>query len=144
MAWYKLELRPDGDSWLVTSPDFPELTTFGMNTEEACRNGSDALEEAIAGRIADNEDIPHPLLETTGKGHFVEVPLLVYMKSALYMILRAQGKTRADLVRALGTHREQVDRLFRLDHNSTIESLEAAFKALDVPLRLNIEFPHAA
>jgi len=41
-------------------------------------------------------------------------------------------------VRDLGWHREQVDRLFRLDHNSRIDQLEEAFRALGHPLRFNL------
>lgn len=38
--------------------------------------------------------------------------------------------TRAELARRLGWHREQVDRLFRLDHASRLDRLKATFKAL--------------
>src|SRR5690606_35763661 len=96
----------------------------------ACRNGRNAIEEAIAARIAGGKDIPFPLKDTTGKGWFVEVPALVFLKSGLHMILKAEGKTRADLMRSLNCQREHVDRLFRLDHNSRLTSLEDAFKAL--------------
>ncbi|GGA72484.1 hypothetical protein GCM10011385_27940 [Nitratireductor aestuarii] len=142
--WYELVLVPDHGTWLVTSPHFPEVTTFGETQESACRNGLDAIEEAIAARIADGEEIPFPLRETKGKGHFVEVPALVFLKSALYMTLKAEGKTRADLMRLLNCKREHVDRLFRLDHNSRIDSLEQAFRALGHPLRFDMEFPDAA
>lgn len=143
--WYELSLTPDDNgTWLVTAPAFDEVVSFGETQEEACRHGRNAIEEAIAGRIADSEDIPFPLKETTGRGHFVEVPALVFLKSALYMILREQGKTRADLMRALNVKREHVDRLFRLDHNSRLDSLEDAFKALGQPLRFDMDFPQAA
>jgi antitoxin HicB len=143
--WYELKFSPDdNDTWLVTAPAFPELTSFGATHEEACRHGADAVEEAIAARIAAGEPIPAPLRETTGKGFFVEVPALVFLKSALYMILNASGRTRADLMRLLGVQREHVDRLFRLDHNSRLDSLEAAFKALGHPLRFDMEFAAAA
>ena len=32
---YPVELAPDGDTLLVTSPDFPELTTFGTDEADA-------------------------------------------------------------------------------------------------------------
>lgn len=144
MAWYEVVLQPDGDTWLVTAPAFDEVITYGITQEEACRHGRDAIEEAIAGRIADGEDIPVPLADTPGRGRFVEVPAMVYLKSALYMIMRGKGMTRADLMRALGCHREHVDRLFRLDHNSRLDAIEDAFKAIGVPLRFDVPFPQAA
>lgn len=145
MAWYELKLQPDDDTWLVTSPDFEELVTFSDNKEAACRNGQDALLQAIAGRIADAEDIPAPIFgDIPEKGFFVELPALVILKAGLYMLLKASGRTRADLMRDLGWHREQVDRLFRLDHNSRLDQIEDAFKALGHPLRFDVPFPKAA
>ncbi|MEY9782256.1 type II toxin-antitoxin system HicB family antitoxin [Sinorhizobium fredii] len=145
MAWYKLAIQPDGDVWLVTSEDFPEVVSFGQTQEEACRNGRKAIEEAIAARIADGEDIPFPLQETNGNGRYVEVPMMVYLKSAIYMIMREKEMTRADLQRALGwPHREQIDRLFKLDHQTKLSAIEEAFKALGTPLRIDVPFPHAA
>jgi antitoxin HicB len=40
------------------------------------------------------------------------------------------GMTRAELAPQLGWHREQVDRLFRLDHASRVDQIEAAFELL--------------
>ena len=57
---YPVHLEPDGDSILGASPDFPELTTFGENREDALRHASDALEEAIAARMRYGEDVPAP------------------------------------------------------------------------------------
>ncbi|WP_042777822.1 type II toxin-antitoxin system HicB family antitoxin [Sinorhizobium fredii] len=145
MAWYKLAIQPDGDVWLVTSDDFPEVVSFGQTQEEACRNGRNAIEEAIAARIAEGEDIPFPLQETNGNGRYVEVPMMVYLKSAIYMIMREKGMTRADLQRTLGwPHREQIDRLFKLDHQTKLSAIEEAFKALGAPLRIDVPFPNAA
>ena len=130
--------------WLHQN-SFPELVTFGQTTDEACANGRNAIEEAIAARIADGEDIPLPMQEPDGKGHFVELPMMIYLKAAIYLIMRDKGMTRADLQRALKwPHREQIDRLFRLDHQTKLDAIEEAFKALNVPLRVDIPFPHAA
>ncbi|HWA42150.1 MAG TPA: type II toxin-antitoxin system HicB family antitoxin [Hypericibacter adhaerens] len=145
MAGYELNLTPDADTWLVTAPAFDEVVTYGEDGESAIRNGLDAILQAIAGRIADNEPIPQPKTgEPTAGSVLVQLPLLVFLKAALYMNLREQGKTRADLMRMLGWHREQVDRLFRLDHNSTLDQLERAFAVLGRPLQLDVPFPAAA
>jgi antitoxin HicB len=141
----KMDETADGTpSWMVTCPAFPEVTTFGDDQKEACVNGLRAIEEAISARISDNEPLPHPMKKTNGNGAFVEVPALTFLKSVLYMICKESNISRAELARRLGWHREQVDRLFRIDHKSQIDQIEAAFKAIGVPLAFNIDFPIAA
>jgi antitoxin HicB len=142
--WYELDITPDGDVWLVTSPDFGELVSFGETIPLACANGRNAIEEAIAARMAHGEDLPRPTMEPAGQ-YAVQMPVLVRMKSAIYMILRSRGLTRADLQRMMKLpHREQVDRLLRLDHKTDIETLMAAFECLDVKVEMTIPFPAAA
>ncbi|SCB41123.1 type II toxin-antitoxin system HicB family antitoxin [Rhizobium lusitanum] len=131
-------------SWMVTAPAFPEVTTFGDTQPEACLEGLKAIEEAISARIAAGEDLPLPLDSSNGIVRSVEVPLLTYFKCALYMICRFKDVSRADLARRLGWHREQVDRLFRIDHKSQIDQIEAAFKAIDVSIGVDIPLPQAA
>ena len=133
--FYELKIVMDNigqgtSNWLVTAPAFPEVTTFADDKREACVQGLHAIEEAIAGRIADGMDVPAPMKTTPGKGYFVEVPALTFLKVALYMICSRRGVSRAELARRLEWHREQVDRLFRLDHQSRLDQMEAAFEAL--------------
>jgi antitoxin HicB len=125
-------------NWLVTAPEFPEVTTFADTQPEACAQGLQAIEEAIAARIADGDDVPLPMKETKGKGSFVQVPGLSFVKIALYSLCRAKEVSRAELARRLGWDREQVDRLFRLDHNSRLDQIEAAFKALGISMNVDI------
>ena len=144
--WYQVTLDADDDGFVVEAPAFPEVTSFGASQPEACVNVLNAIEEAIAARIAEGDSIPKPLAKYPKGGgrYWVQVPAMVYLKSALYMIAKGKKVTRAELARRLKWHREQVDRLFRLDHNSQIDQLEAAFKALGVPLRFNMPFARAA
>ena len=58
---YCIDLTPDdNDTYLVTSPDFPELTTFGEDEGAAMAAASLAIEEAIAAGIARGADVPAP------------------------------------------------------------------------------------
>lgn len=138
MSYYPLTLEPDGETILVRSRDFPELVTFGNTRDDALCHARNALEEAIAARIACNEDIP-PAMDNPGESECVELPVMVRLKCALYMLLRHRGLTRAELQRMMHLpHREQVDRLLRLDHNTNIETMIHAFKVLGAPLEIRI------
>ncbi len=60
MTKYPIWLTPDDNgTFLATSPDFPELTTFGETRNEALAHAVDALHEAIAARTADHQEIPN-------------------------------------------------------------------------------------
>lgn len=51
MLAYPVHIEPDdNDTFLVTSSDFPELTTFGYDRDEALARVVDALQEVIKGR----------------------------------------------------------------------------------------------
>ena len=138
MSWYEIKIDADGDIFMATAPAFPEVTTFGEDMEAALKNARDAIEEAIAGRIYDSEDIPLTLSQTTGRGYFIQLPVLTYLKAGLYMVCREAGVSRAELARRLKWHREQVDRLFRLDHNSKMDQIQEAFDALGITISVSI------
>ena len=140
MFGYPIKLTPDdNDTFLVTCPALPEVTTFGKTEEEIQHAAAGAIEEAIAARISYGEALPPPV--PPGKARrtrFVKLPALTALKAQLYIVLRESGITRAELARRLGWHREQVDRLFRLDHASRLDRLEAAFKALQRELDVRL------
>jgi len=63
MLAYLIKLTP-GDTFLVTCPDFPEVTTFGETGDEILRVALGAIEEAIAARISYGEQLPAPVQAT--------------------------------------------------------------------------------
>ena len=124
--------KDDNGTVMVTAPDFPELTSFGEDRDDALLHAVDALEEAIAARIADRRDIPAP---SPGRARAV-LPTMTAMKVLLYNSARQQGVRKAELARRLHWHGPQVDRLFDVHHASRVDQLDAAFAALG--LRVNI------
>jgi antitoxin HicB len=143
MLAYLIKITPDdNDTLLVTCPDLPEVTTFGKSKEDAERAALGAIEEAIAARISYGEPLPPPLPVAENRpprnSMFVTLPAIISLKLQLYIMMRERGTTRAELSRLLGWHREQVDRLFRLDHASRLDQIEAAFKALNCEVDVNI------
>ena len=131
----------DNGTLLVRCPDLPEVITYGKGAGDAARHALGAIEEAIAARISDGRDIPSPSAagRSTGKEVFwVRLPQLTAEKVMLYKLLSETGITRAELARQLRWHREQVDRLFRLDHASKADQMEAAFRALGHEIDLTL------
>ncbi len=126
MLAYPITLEDDDDTLLVTSPDFPELTTFGEDREEAIARAVDALEEAIAARMHDRKDIPSPSRGAT----YAVLPTLTSVKVMLYQGMRDQGVGKAELARRLGWHMPQVDRVLDVQHRSRLDMMDAALVAI--------------
>jgi antitoxin HicB len=56
---YRINLEPDDNgSLLVTCPALPEVTTFGDDESDAMKRARGAIEEAIAARMSEGQDIP--------------------------------------------------------------------------------------
>ena len=126
MLAYPMTLEDDNGTFLATSPDFPELTTFGDDREEAIARSVHALEEAIAARIHDRKDIPTP-----SRGEIYAVlPTLTSVKVMLYQGMRNQGIGKAQLARRLGWHMPQVDRVLDVQHRSRLDMMDAALGAI--------------
>jgi antitoxin HicB len=139
---YDVDIAPDDNgTYLVTCPLLPEVTTFAESRVGVPAAALGAIEEALAARISYTEPVPvgHSYLCEGPDKMAVKLPLMTALKVQLYTTLRNSGITRAELSRRLGWHREQVDRLFRLDHASRLDQLEAAFAALDRELEVEVK-----
>jgi antitoxin HicB len=135
--WYEVILEADDNgTFIATVPEFPEITTFGENQLDALHKARDAIEEAIAARIAESGEVPKLTKEPPPLK--VKLPWLTFLKTALYIVCRDNGITRAELARRLHWNREQVERLFKLDHNSRLDQLEAAYKAVGLNVNFNV------
>jgi antitoxin HicB len=138
MIRYRVKLTPDdNDTFLVTSPDFPDVITFGETREEALRYAVGAFREVIAARIHYKEPIPEPS-KIRVKDDFITLPLQTEMKIRLYQSLNESGIKKADLARKLNLHRQEIDRLLDSKQSTSIGKLEAAFAALGKTLTMQV------
>ena len=135
MLRYPVELEEDDGTILVTSPDFPELTTFGIDEAEALARAVDALDEAIAARIHLGHKIPSP---SPGNNQ-VALPSLTAVKVILYQGMKEQGIGKAELARRLGWHLPQVDRVLDVNHRSRLDRMDAALGAIGQRLEVRAE-----
>ena len=135
MLSYPIELAEDDATVLATSRDFPELTTFGDDRDEAMARAVDALGEAIAGRINRREEIPAPSPGNTR----ATVPTLTAIKVFLYQGMREKGIGKAQLARELGWHLPQVDRVLDVSHRSRLDRMDAALRAIGRHLEVRVK-----
>ena len=126
MLAYPITLEDDDGTLLATSPDFPELTTFGDDRDEAIARAVHALEEAIAARMHDRKDVPTPSQGET----YAILPTLTSVKVILYQGMREQGIGKAELARRLGWYLPQVDRVLDVQHRSRLDMMDAALEAI--------------
>jgi antitoxin HicB len=137
MISYRVKLADDEGTVLVTSPDFPELVTFGEDREDALSYAVGAFSEAIAARMAHRQSIPAPSKGKTSDPR-VTLPLQVELKLRLYQDMDVKGVRKADLARKLGLHRQEIDRLLDLNHATNLAKIEKAFAALGKTLDIAV------
>jgi antitoxin HicB len=138
MARYPVKLATDDDTLMVTSPDFPELVTYGEDEEDALLRAADAIATVIKGRISDRKEIPRP--STPRRGHrLVTLPALVWAKLELYRAMLETGTRKSELARRLQVHMPQIDRLFDLDHDSRLDQIEKAARAMGRELHIEMK-----
>ena len=135
MLSYPIPLEDDDGTVMATSPDFPELTTFGDDRDEARARAVDALEEAIAARIHDGREIPPP----SRGNQRATLPTLTAIKVILHQGMRDQGIGKAELARRLGWHLPQVDRVLDVQHRSRLDRMDAALRAIGQRLEVSVK-----
>ena len=135
MLEYAINFEDDEGTFLVTCPDLPEVTTFGETMEDAIGYGMDAVNCAIAGRLAHFDEIPVP----KAKGEaMVRVSLQLALKVILKWQLERNKFSRQKLAIALGTARPQIDRLFDPACKSRVDQYEQAAAAMGGHIEVSI------
>ena len=137
MIKYRVKLEDDEGTVLVTSPDFPEVITFGETREDALHHAVGAFREIIAGKIHYKEAIPKPSRIKAGEP-FITLPLQTEMKVRLYEALQENGMKKAELARILNLHRQEIDRLLDFKQSTSIGKIEAAFAALGKQIKIEV------
>jgi antitoxin HicB len=96
---------------------------------EALVEAADCLEEAIAGRIDDDLDIPEPSEPVRGE-RMVNVPAAMALKAAVYLSVREAGISNSELARRLRVNEKEARRILDPHHPTKLSRIEAALAAL--------------
>lgn len=139
MLAYPVKLtREENDSILATVPDLPEIITFGLDENEALLRVAELLADCLGEYMDRRMPIPEPSKARRGM-RCVVAPPLVEAKVKLYNSMRAAGMGKAELARRLNWHLPQVDRVLDLNHNSRLDQMEAALRAVGKKLVISVE-----
>lgn len=122
-----LATQPEG-GFAVTFPDLPEAITEGDDREEALFNAGEVLTLCLEQRIEDGDTIPDA--RAVDGGEWVEPEAGVQVALLMRQARLAQGKTLADMARALDTSWPAAQRLERARGNHTLRQMERAAAAL--------------
>lgn len=135
---YPYELLPQREGgFTVTFPDVPEAITQGDNEAEARAMAEDALVTALSFYVDNGERLPRP---SAARGRSVAyVPPLVAAKLALQDAMLAAGVSNVALARQLGSDEKTVRRLRDPLHQSRINQVDAALRALGKRLGIVVE-----
>ena len=128
---YPAILTPDrkAGGFVVAFRDLPEAITQGEDVAGAVLEGADCLEEAIAGRIRQEQSIPEPSRLRKGE-HAIPIPALMAAKAALYLAMKEAGITKVQLARRLKCDEKEIRRLLDPRHRSKISRIERALEAM--------------
>ncbi|TCB49848.1 type II toxin-antitoxin system HicB family antitoxin [Acinetobacter sp. ANC 4779] len=127
---YAVQIVREGDAFVVSSRDLPELNSVGYSLDEALTEALDGIETALMIYYMDGrKPIPLPT-DALENEHLIRLPAQVAVKVSLYNEMIQQKVTRAELGRRLNWKQAQVNRLWSLDHSTKLEAIEAAFKAM--------------
>lgn len=104
---YPADFTPTEEGgFIITFPDVPEAITQCETLEDGVEQATDALDEAIVGRMNTGEDIPLPSTQRAGQ-YVIPVPAQTALKTALYEEIRGQKLSKVELAARLGIRRER-------------------------------------
>ena len=135
---YPAELWHSGTNEVVVSfRDIPGCHTSGEDEAEAMEEAQDALEEAIAGLINREEEIPSPSAPLSGE-RLISVPTDMAAKAAFVLAFRGSGLTRVSLAKRLGTDEKAIRRMLDPRHGTAPSRIHRALRVLGSDLVVEV------
>lgn len=136
---YPITLTPDTEDggYVVTCRDLPEAITQGETIAEALLEAADCLEEAIAGRIDDQKELPLPSpLEP--EEYLVAIPIQTALKASLYLAMNESCTSVEELARRLGILESDAHALLDPRIERAVSEMERALAAVGKRVALEI------
>jgi antitoxin HicB len=126
---YPVDVLAEPDGITITCPDVPGMITGGWPD---LASSLDAARDALALALSDwvDQGQPLPLPSAAGGRPVIAVPVLAAAKLALHEAKVAGHLTNVEIGRRLGIGEREVRRILDVTHNSRMNQVEAALRAL--------------
>jgi len=119
----------DDGGYTVTFRDLPESITQGNTIDECMVEAKDCLDEAIAGRMDDREEIPIPS-KMRKTEHLIILPVTSAVKASLYIKMKEKQFSNTKLAKLLDVDEKEVRRMLDPHHGTKIPAMERALSVL--------------
>ncbi len=119
----------DGDGFVATFPDLEGAVTGGFTFKEAIIMAEDCLVVSLASYVDRQEELPTPSAWAKGQ-ELLTVQPLIAAQLDLYVAMREQAVTTADLAQRLDLPEAVVKRLLSLDYRTSINEVVEALELL--------------
>lgn len=130
--------RTAPDEVVVSFRDLPECLTSGDDILDALSAATDALAEAMAGRIDDGDPIPTPSPSRPGE-RGVAVPPGMAAKAALAAAFRESGLTRVAFAASLGVDEKAIRRMLDPHHGTSPDRIDRALRSLGRRITVHVD-----
>lgn len=135
---YPVRFEPNGEGGLCgTFRDVPEALTEVWPDEDKKAVALDALITAIDFYIEDQRKFPKPSKPQKGE-EIVELPVSVVSKVLLLNLMVDEKVRPVDLAKKMGVRPQEVTRILDLHHNTKIDTVSNALRALGKSLSLSL------
>lgn len=136
---YPATFVDDEDGFIfVQFPDVPGCATNGEGHAEAYEMAQDALGIMLDSYIWDHAALP-PRSKATRDHVTVELSALDSSKLALCLEMAKVKLTKTELAARLGVDEKEARRILAVGHNTKLDTLEAAFKAIGRKITIQVE-----
>jgi antitoxin HicB len=130
MNWiYGVAIIRDGDDFVVSVRDLPEVVTSGDDEAQALDLAADAIDVIVAGRMKDEADLGLPSAIEAGE-HPVPLGAQLAAKASVYSLWREAKISKSELARRLGLNETEVRRLLNPGHATKLDRIDEAARAL--------------
>ena len=136
---YPANFEPEEEGgFTVTFPDVRGAITCGDTHEEAYELAQDALAIMLESAVREGRVPPSASRQKVGQT-MVEVTALDASKLSLGIEMNNARITKTELATRLGIDEKEARRILAVGHNTKLDTLEAAFKAIGRKITIQVE-----